>query len=183
MGMAKTSADIADDGAMWTLKHAVAVRNLMIAHGDGAKSLWFIEFSWSKHTNPANAPNWVLGVSEATQSAFFTATINLVRSTMPYVGKVYWYTERDSAADGTVQNSNYGLLRLDGSAKPLHPVPRRRHVLGQPGIRRDGTVTAVGRSTAAAGSGRDRLADHRYDDAAHRYDDAAHRFLAIAARR
>jgi hypothetical protein len=38
---------------------------------------------------------------------------------MPWVGKVYWYTERDSAAEGSVQNSNYGLLRLDHTAKPI----------------------------------------------------------------
>jgi hypothetical protein len=119
MGVANLSPNTADDGTMWTLKHAVAVRNLMVANGDGAKSLWFTEFGWSTHTNPPNTPNYALGVSEATQASYFAATISLVRSTMPYVGKVYWYTERDSTAEGSVQNSNYGLLRLDLSNKPI----------------------------------------------------------------
>jgi len=119
MGVANLSPDTADDGTMWTLKHAVAVRNLMVANGDGGKSLWFTEFGWSTHTNPAGTPNYALGVSEAVQAQYFTATVALIRATMPYVGKVYWYTERDSAAEGTVQNSNYGLLRADFSAKPI----------------------------------------------------------------
>ena len=41
-----------DDGTMWTLTHAVVVRNLMITKGDGGKSLWFTEFGRSTHTNP-----------------------------------------------------------------------------------------------------------------------------------
>jgi hypothetical protein len=119
MGVANQSPNTADDGTMWTFKHAVAVRNLMVANGDGAKSLWFTEFGWSTHTNPAGTPNWGLGVTEAVQAQYFTEAISLIRTTMPYVGKVYWYTERDLAAEGTVQNSNYGMLRLDQSAKPI----------------------------------------------------------------
>jgi hypothetical protein len=119
MGVANLPPGTADDGTQWTLTHAAAVRNLMVAKGDGAKSLWFTEFGWSTHTNPAGTPNWGLGVSEATQSKYLTDTINLVRNTMPWVGKVYWYTERDSAAEGSVQNSNYGLLRRDHTAKPI----------------------------------------------------------------
>jgi hypothetical protein len=119
MGVANLSPNTADDGTQWTFKHAVAVRNLMVANGDGAKSLWFTEFGWSTHTNPPGTPNYGLGVTEAVQAQYFTAAISLVRTTMPYVGKVYWYTERNSAAEGSVQNSNYGMLRLDHSPKPI----------------------------------------------------------------
>jgi hypothetical protein len=119
MGIANLSPNTADDGSKWVLTHAVAVRNLMVANGDGAKSLWFTEFGWSTHTNPTGTPNYALGVSEATQAQYLTATIDLVRNTMPYVGKVYWYTERDSAAEGSVQNQNYGLLRANHSTKPI----------------------------------------------------------------
>ena len=119
MGMANLSPNTADDGTMWTLKHATVVRNLMVAKGDGAKSLWFTEFGWSTHSNPPGTPNYALGVTEAQQAQFFTDTITLVRATMPWVGKVYWYTERDSAAEGGTQNANYGMLRGDHSAKPI----------------------------------------------------------------
>jgi hypothetical protein len=119
MGVANLSPNTADDGTQWTLKHAVAVRNLMVANGDGGKSLWFTEFGWSTHTNPVGTPNYGLGVSEAVQAQYFTQTIALIRTTMPWVGKVYWYTERDSAAEGSTQNANYGMLRGDLSAKPI----------------------------------------------------------------
>jgi hypothetical protein len=119
MGVANLSPNTADDGTMYTFTHAVAVRNLMVANGDGAKSLWFTEFGWSTHANPAGTPNWGLGVTEAVQAQYLTNAIALIRATMPYVGKVYWYTERDSAAEGTLQNSNYGLLRSDQSLKPI----------------------------------------------------------------
>ena len=119
MGIANASPNTPDDGTMWTLKHATVVRNLMVAKGDGGKSLWFTEFGWSTHTNAPGTPNYALGVTEAQQAQFFTDTISIIRTTMPWVGKVYWYTERDSAAEGTTQNANYGLLRLDHSIKPI----------------------------------------------------------------
>jgi hypothetical protein len=119
MGVANLPPTTADDGTMWTFTHVVAVRNLMVAKGDGAKSIWLTEFGWSTHVNAAGTPNYGLGVSEAVQAANFTATIALIRSTMPWIGKVYWYTERDSAAEGSTQNANYGMLRSDQSAKPI----------------------------------------------------------------
>ncbi len=118
MGMADLPPTTADDGTMWTLTHAVVVRNLMVAHGDGDKSLWFTEFGWSTHTNLAGTANWARGVTEAKQAQFLTDTVRLLRSSMPWVGKVYWYTERDSTAESGLHNQNYGLIRLDKSAKP-----------------------------------------------------------------
>jgi len=119
MGVANATPNTADDGTMWTLKHATVVHNLMVSNGDGTKPLWFTEFGWSTHTNPAGTPNYALGVSEATQALFFTTTINIIRHTMPWVTAIYWYTERDSTAEGVTQNANYGMLRLDQSAKPI----------------------------------------------------------------
>jgi hypothetical protein len=117
-GIANLAPNAPDDGTPWTLAHAAVVRNVMTANGDGAKPLWFTEFGWSTHTNPPGTPNYGLGVSEATQARYLTETFKLIQGTMPYVGKVYWYTERDSAAEGSVQNQNYGLIRSDNSAKP-----------------------------------------------------------------
>ncbi len=118
MGMADATPLLPDDGTMWVMNHAPIVRNLMVAHGDGDKSLWFTEFGWSTHTNPPNTPNSGRGVGEITQGKYFTKAWNLVKTTMPYVGKIYWYDDRDSN-EGSVQNSHYGLLRSDLSAKPI----------------------------------------------------------------
>ena len=119
MGMANASPNIPDDGTMWTLKHVNAVRNLMIGRGDGGKSVWFTEFGWSTHSNPPGTANHNLGVTEAQQAQYFTDTITMLRSSMLWVGKAYWYAERDLPGQGITQSANYGLLRLDHTAKPI----------------------------------------------------------------
>jgi hypothetical protein len=119
MGVANLPPDTPDDGTKWTLTHAAAIHDLMIANGDGDKSLWFTEFGWSSHDNRAGTPNWELGVPEAVQAQYFTDTIALIRTSMPWVGKVYWYTGYDSVADDIEQKTNYDVLRLDQSPKPI----------------------------------------------------------------
>ena len=80
--------------------------------------MWFTEFGWSTHTNAAGTANWALGVTEAQQAQFLTDTVKIVQASMPWVGKVFWYTERDSAAESGLHNQNYGLIRKDTTAKP-----------------------------------------------------------------
>jgi hypothetical protein len=118
MGVADLPPGTPDDGTMWTLTHAAAVRNLMVARGDAAKSIWFTEFGWSTHPNQAGAPNWARGVTEAQQARYFSDTVRLCRASMPWVGKVFWYVERDSAAESSYHNQNYGLVRVDRTPKP-----------------------------------------------------------------
>jgi polysaccharide biosynthesis protein PslG len=119
MGMANLPPDTPDDSTKWTFTHAAAVHNLMVANGDGAKSLWFTEFGWSTHANRAATPNWDLGVSEAVQAQYLTATIALIRTAMPWVAKAYWYTGQVSTADDIGQRANYDVLRPDLSPKPI----------------------------------------------------------------
>jgi len=116
-GMADLAPAATDDGTMWRLTHAAAVHKLMVAWGDGSKPIWFTEFGWSTHSTAAGAPNWERGVSEATQATYLTQTATLVRQQMPYVTRMYWYNERDLSTGG-IQDSNYGLLRRNLSAKP-----------------------------------------------------------------
>jgi hypothetical protein len=122
MGVANLPPDTPDDGTKWTLTHAAAIRELMIANGDADKSIWFTEFGWSSHDNLAGTPNWLLGVPEAVQAQYFTDTISLIRSTMSWVGKVYWYTGYDSTDDHSIdveQKIHYDILRRDQSPKPV----------------------------------------------------------------
>jgi polysaccharide biosynthesis protein PslG len=106
----------AEDGTKWTLRHAAAVRRLMVEHGDGGKPIWFTEFGWSTHTN-ATGLNWLQGVSEAEQAGYLAQTAALVGRDMPYVTRIYWSTDRDLDT-GDVQYRNYGLFRRDLSPKP-----------------------------------------------------------------
>jgi hypothetical protein len=119
LGVANLPPGTSDDGTPWMLTHAAAVQRLMARYGDGDKPIWFTEIGWSTHANTAGTPHYELGVSEATQAAYLIETIDLIRTTMPYVTGLYWYAERDRPAGGTVHNQNYGLLRVDHSAKPI----------------------------------------------------------------
>lgn len=116
-GKANLAPNAPDDGTMWTLAHVTAVRNLMVAQGDATKPIWFTEFGWSSHDNPAGTPNWQLGVNEATQASYLTCTAQLVASSMPYVTRLFWYDERDDNASD-LQNQHFGLLRHDLTPKP-----------------------------------------------------------------
>ena len=104
------------DSTKWTLTHASEVRRLMVERGDAAKPIWFTEFGWSTH-GVQSGVNWIRGVDELRQAAYLTATARLVAAEMPYVQRIYWYSDRDST-DGDPQYANYGLFRLDLSAKP-----------------------------------------------------------------
>jgi polysaccharide biosynthesis protein PslG len=122
MGVANLPPTTADNGTEWVLTHATIVHKLMVAHGDAAKPLWFTEFGWSSHPNPPGAAHYNLGVSEAVQAQDLTATVNLIRTTMPWVSRIYWYTEpRSSTGDPAriLQRANYSVLRDDLSPKPV----------------------------------------------------------------
>jgi polysaccharide biosynthesis protein PslG len=118
MGIADADPALRDDGTMWTFTHAAAVHQLMVEYGDGAKKLWFTEFGWSSHATVTGSGNWNRGVSEAVQSQMLIKAAALVDSTMPYVARMYWYCERNTSTNNA-QYDNYGIYRLDFSAKPV----------------------------------------------------------------
>ncbi|HVQ95726.1 MAG TPA: family 1 glycosylhydrolase [Mycobacteriales bacterium] len=117
LGVADASPTTPDDGTMWTLTHVQAIRALMVARGDSGKKIWLTEFGWSTHANTATTPAWDKGVTETTQAAYLTQTVNYVRANYPYVSRMYWYNDRD-LTDGGIQVQNYGLLHRDLTAKP-----------------------------------------------------------------
>jgi hypothetical protein len=106
-----------DDGTIYKFTHLVAVRNLMVARGDGAKSIW-TGMGYSTHVDPPNTPAWNWGVSEVTQAIFLNQAINLIRQQWPWVGKFGAYVAQDEDVFVNVHNRHYGLLRADLSAKP-----------------------------------------------------------------
>jgi hypothetical protein len=117
MGVADADPATPDDGTMWTLNHAAAVHQLMVARGDGAKKLWFTEFGWSSHPTAPGAPNYQRGVTEAVQSAYLVKAAKLIR-TMPYVQAMYWYADHDENT-GNIQYDNYGIFGTNLGSKPV----------------------------------------------------------------
>ncbi len=89
------------------------VREVMVAHGDGHKPVWFTEFGWTTGAGEG----WSAGVDEATQADYLRRAITMVQQRYAYVTHAFVFTIRDRD-DWTAYENDFGLLRLDGTAKP-----------------------------------------------------------------
>jgi hypothetical protein len=101
-----------DNGSIYRMTHVTAVRQLMVSEGDGGKPIWFTEFGWSTGGTPSHP-----AVTGEQQAAYLTASLELVRSSYPYVTKVFWYMARDRV-DSDPHENGFGLLNRDMTQKP-----------------------------------------------------------------
>lgn len=126
-GVADEAPDLPSDGTIWRPANITAVRSLMNAYGDSAKSIWFTEVGWSTHDNTGldlsdPASNWQRGVTPAVQADYLTRLLAF-SAARPYVGAVFWYAERDrtvpaGSSFATVHNARFGLLDTALRPKP-----------------------------------------------------------------
>ena len=114
--IADEAPEVPDDGTKWRMNHLPALLQVMAAHGDAAKPIWFTEFGWSVHPTKANAANWERGVSQAVQADYLVRTLEMVARQYPSVTRVYWYNDRATTADPN--NTGYGLVNTDGTPVP-----------------------------------------------------------------
>ena len=117
-GVADAAPETPANGSIYRMTHVSAVHDLMAAHGDGGKKIWFTEFGWSTHANWSPIDNWDRGVTEATQAEYFVRTLKMLRASHPYVTNVFWYRDRNGD-DDEPQHDNYGLLYRDLRPKPV----------------------------------------------------------------
>lgn len=90
------------------------VHNVMVANGDGAKQVWGTEFGVATGASSQST-------SEAKQAAVIEQGFQrLGDGTWPWLGPLFAYSLRDSADDISNWQSNFGLLRHDGSPKPAY---------------------------------------------------------------
>jgi len=92
-----------------------AVRDVMVANGDSAKSMWLTELGWSTTTS-------AYGVSEAQQATNLTDAYTWL-SSRPYVTNTFWYGFRNTywlADDAANYEANTGVLRTTYAAKPAY---------------------------------------------------------------
>ncbi len=131
---------------IWLLSHVRAVRDLMASHGDGHKDIWFTEFGWSSHGNPAGLPPWDQGVTEAQQGDYLVRTMEYVADHHPYVTNLFWYNERNRQT-GDLHLDNYGLLTRNLAPKPVYDALKaylRTYLQGEPGGPSARTCTVEG---------------------------------------
>lgn len=86
------------------------LHDLMVRQGDGSKSIWATEFGF-----PTNLGD--RGVSEETQAQFI-ANGAAVWASFPWAGTLVFYSFRDLAGPDADPEHHFGLIRVDGSAKP-----------------------------------------------------------------
>ena len=110
-------AEDGDDG-QYRLRGVEAVRDLMVANGDGRVPVWFTEFGWSAFDSPEDAESSERGVTEQQQADFAVRALRLLAEDYPYVERAYWYNARDRAS-GDERLDSYGLLRRDLTPKPV----------------------------------------------------------------
>jgi hypothetical protein len=96
------------------------VRKVMVANGDGAKTIWMTELGWSTATSPcrrgAFAHRKPAGVTEAVQAANLAEAYGCL-ARYPYVESGLWFTLDDTTGHGD-ELDNYGLRREDATRKP-----------------------------------------------------------------
>lgn len=112
-GVSDEAPEAADNGTMYRMARVPALYRLMARFGGSGRPVWFTEFGWRASPNIPGIPHWKRGVSPRRQASYLVRTLRYVRAEMPFVTRVYWYTDR---ADSMVmRRAGYGLVRPDGS--------------------------------------------------------------------
>jgi len=97
------------------------LRATMLANGD-EKPIWLSEIGWSaaQHTCEVGtfAGQKPAGVSEELQARYLLEAMHCLKED-PYVQVAMWFNSRDLNPDGKMENM-YGLLRADGSRRPVY---------------------------------------------------------------
>lgn len=91
------------------------IRETMLAYGD-SRPLWLTESGWTTST-VRGSEHWRNGVSEASQALFIRQQAQQVVR-WPYVRANITFNLLDVGGDRADRNSNFGLMRADGSSKP-----------------------------------------------------------------
>ncbi len=131
--VATTPPETAPDSSIYWYRAAATVRQVIVDNGDTA-AVWFTEVGWSTHENGPEVTEspWATGVSEAIQADYLVRAIHYARSNWPWLGVMFVYKERSWPLDGREpmwafrQEQGYGLLREDGSERPVYKALKRR---------------------------------------------------------
>lgn len=102
-----------------TFLQLAQIRDVMVRHGDAHKPVWGTEFGIATGTDPR-------GTSPARQAAVVEQGFAWLRNgSWPWLQVLLAYSLRDTADAPADWQSNFGLLRHDGTAKPaFHTLSR-----------------------------------------------------------
>lgn len=97
------------------------MRDIMVAHGDGAVDLWITETGFS--TCVAGSDRWC--VPEAQQAEYTEASHRIARERWPFVKAVMSYNLRNKGSGPADREAQFGLLHRDFTPKPAFEALRR----------------------------------------------------------
>jgi hypothetical protein len=99
--------------ASWnTYERLPLVHDVMAANGDDAKQIWLTEFG---------APTGTAGGAVSLDVQATIARNGLLGAQdWPWSGPIFWYSARDRGTDAGDREANFGLVRMDFSAKPAY---------------------------------------------------------------
>ncbi|HEV3364191.1 MAG TPA: cellulase family glycosylhydrolase, partial [Acidimicrobiia bacterium] len=104
--------------AHWNTFHRLPlVYDVMVANGDGHKSIWLTEFGAPTGTNAT-------AVSEAEQAAIITDAVNAFPQ-FPWAKNLLVYANRDAGTDAADREHNFGVVRRDFSPKAARDALRQ----------------------------------------------------------
>lgn len=98
----------------WQVRRLEQIRAKFVDHGDGAKHFWVTEIGWSTASRCSECQ------SEAQQAAYTSRFFQMVRSNYAsFVDAVFVYGWRDNGSDATNKEDFFGMVRQDGTKKPM----------------------------------------------------------------
>jgi len=93
------------------------LRAVMQANGDGTDPMWATEYGLPT----AGPASW----SEQVQAEWIGAAYD-AWAAHPHAGPMLWYAGRDTGTSTTEREQHFGILRVDGSAKPAYAALQAR---------------------------------------------------------
>ncbi len=113
-GVSDEAPELPDNGSMYRMGRVPKLYAAMRQAGHESRSIWFTEFGWRASPNRPGIPHWKRGVTPKRQAAYLVRSLAHVRTSMPFVERMYWYTDRADSSDP--KRAGYGLVLPDGSA-------------------------------------------------------------------
>lgn len=108
----------------------VSMRSIMTENGDGAKLIWATEYGAATNGpgaiatrygyNPLSDPDHA---DEDWQATFAHEAVAYVKQ-HPWLGPMMWYSYKDLGTDAGNTENFFGMLRADGSHKPVYDIFR-----------------------------------------------------------
>jgi hypothetical protein len=118
-GVADAEPEARDMGSRHWFTHFPAVQEVMDAHGDASKPVWFTAFGWSAHDTEDGTPDEERGVTEEEQADYAVRAFELTAESYPSVTSMFWHHERTTPGDLDVHQNGFGMLRDDLSERPV----------------------------------------------------------------